>query len=129
MSSETPQSSPEPVALPTPAPAAPPAATPPPTAPPSKTPAIDIISVKGQALETNAVEWKYGYTLRLRNNTDAAVKANFRVQFLDEQGFAVDDDLMNDIVIPANAELDFDGVDLIKTPLAERIRTLRAEMR
>jgi hypothetical protein len=92
-------------------------------------PAIDIVSVKGQPLEKNSTEWKYGYTLRVRNNTNADVKANFRIQFLDEQGFPVDDDVMNDLVIPANVEISFDGEDLIKAPLAERIRTLWAELR
>ena len=86
MSSETPPQTPATV------PATPPAATPPPAAvppatPPSKTPAIDIVSVKGQAIETNDVEWKYGYTMVLRNNTNAAIKGNYRIQFLDEQGF------------------------------------------
>jgi hypothetical protein len=134
MSSETPPDSPQLAVLPAPAPVTPPAATPPPAvappaAPPSKTPAIDIVSVKGQALETNDIEWKYGYTMLLRNNTDAAVKGTYRIQFLDEQGFPVEDALMKDLVVPANAKLSFDGVSMIKTPLATRIRTLRAEMR
>lgn len=134
MSSETPPASPQLTALPTPAPATPPAAAPPPAVPlpvvpPSKTPAIDIVSIKGQALEKNDIEWKYGYTMLLRNNTNAAVKGTYRIKFLDEQGFTVDDALMTDLVVPANAKLSYDGVSLIKTPLAERIRTLRAEMR
>ena len=36
---------------------------------------------------------------------------------------------MNDLVVPANTKLSFDGVAMIKAPLAQRIRTLRAEMR
>ncbi len=113
----------------TPAAMPPPAVTPPAAEKPAKSPAIDIITVKGAALETGAMEWKYGYTLQVRNNTDAAVTTSFRVQFLDEQDFPVDDDVMNDLVIPANTELSFEGQDMIKTALAERIRTLRAEVR
>lgn len=125
MSSETPPQSQQPGAPPAAAPA-----TPPPAAvPPANTPAIDIVSVKGQALETSDVEWKYGYTMVLRNNTNSAVTASFRIQFLDEQGFPVDDTLIKDLVVPANAKLPYDGFSMIKAPLAQRIRTLRAEMR
>jgi hypothetical protein len=102
---------------------------PPPAVIPATSPEIDIITVKGAALEKGDIEWKYGYTLKVRNNTDAAVTTSFRVQFLDEQAYPVDDDLMNDLVIPANTELTFDGSDMIKTALAERIRSLRAEVR
>lgn len=140
MSTETPSNPEQPAAIPTlasapaPAPAPAPAATPipaviPPAAPPSSPPAIDIISIKGQALETNSIEWQYGYTMLLRNNTNAAVKADFRVQFLDEQGFPVDDALVSDVLVPANTKMSYDGVSMIKTPLAERIRTLLAEIR
>lgn len=123
----------------TPEPGAPPpaAAVPPPPASPatppgdntSRMPAVDIISVEGRALEKNAYEWRYGYTLRIRNNTDGDVKSSFRVQFLDAQDFPVDDDVMSDLVIPARTEMSFDGEDMIKAPLAERIKTLRAEVR
>lgn len=135
MSSETPPQSQQPAATPASVPPAPPAATPPAAtpppaaAPPSKTPAIDIVSVKGQALETGDVEWKYGYTMVLRNNTDQAVTGTYRIQFLDEQGYPVDDAVMKDLVVPANTKISFDGVSMIKAPLAQRIRTLRAELR
>jgi len=124
MSTETPPSRPE---------AAPAVAlTPPslpPAAPPSNTPVVDIISVTGHALETSLADWKYGYTVRLRNNTAAALKVNIRVQFLDDKGFPIDDALMNDLAIPANTELSFDGDKSLSTSLAERIKTLRAEVR
>jgi hypothetical protein len=41
----------------------------------------------------------------------------------------VDDAVMNDLIIPANAEVNFDGNDMIKASLAEKIRTLTAEVR
>jgi len=132
MSSEQPPLVTEPAALPLPAPSPPPATPPPatpPAAPGNQSPSLDIISVKGQPLETGDVEWKYGYTLRVRNNTSAAVTATFRIQFLDEQNYPVDDDLLSDITIPANDEVEFSGVDRIKSELAVRIHSLLADMR
>jgi hypothetical protein len=129
MTSQTPAAPAEPVVVTIPPSTSPPPAAAPPPVPASKTPVIDIISVKGQALATNLVEWKYGYTLRVRNNTAADVTTNFHVQFLDEQNFPLDDDLMSNVVVPANTEITFDGVDMIKTALAEKIRSLRAEVR
>jgi hypothetical protein len=109
--------------------ATPPPATPPAAVPPSNTPVIDIVSVTGHALDTSPTAWKYGYTVRLRNNTAAAVKVNLRVQFLDDKGFPLDDALMNDLAVPANTELSFDGDTSLSTSLAQRIKTLRAEVR
>ena len=92
-------------------------------------PALDIISINGKALETAGPEWKYGYTMRVRNNTLAPVTASFRVQFLDTEEYPVDDDLVEGILIPADSEIEVSDFDMIPAELAERINSLLVEQR
>jgi hypothetical protein len=67
--------------------------------------------------------------MKVRNNTLAPVTASFRVQFLDAQKFPVDDDLMENILIPANTEIEVSDYDMIPAGLAERVESLLVEQR
>jgi len=126
----SPQISPQQQPADPPAQVTPPASPPPqPPPPPSKQPDIEIVSVRAEALETGSIEWKYGYTLKLRNNTIRDARVDLKIEFVDAQGFTVDDDLLNGAFVPANSEREFHDFDMLKAALAEKVKTVRAELR
>lgn len=106
----------------------PPGATPPPVPPASGQPA-EIVSVRAEALETGQAEWKYGYTLKLRNTSASDKPVQLKISFVDGQGYVVDDVLTGELVIPANSEKSFAGADMIRADIAATIKSVKAEFR
>lgn len=109
-------------------PGATPPATPPPV-PPASGQAAEIVSVRAEALETGQAEWKYGYTLKLRNTSASDKPVQLKISFVDGQGYIVDDVLTGELVIPANSEKSFAGADMIRADLAATIKSVKAEFR
>jgi hypothetical protein len=142
---EPPPTAPQNITINTP-PAAPPEAppqnitinTPPPATPPAAPPAaeqpvadskLEIVSVSAKVLETGEREWKEGYELKLRNLSNADMHVNIKIQFLDAKGFVVDDDLLDDLLVPANSEKSFADADVINADVAATIKSVKALQR
>jgi hypothetical protein len=89
----------------------------------------EIVSVVGRALETGPSNWRYGYTVKLRNTADVAKTVDMTISFLDTSGFVIDDVIVQDVVVPANSSKLYDGDAIIRAAVAGTIKTVKAEFR
>ena len=112
-----------------PPPADAPAVTPPAANPPLSSTKPEIVSVSARPLDTSGAQWKEGYELKLRNQSGTEIRVNVKVQFLDANGYVVDDDLMNDLVVPAYSEKSFAGADMIDAAVAPTVKSVKALFR
>ena len=114
-------------------PAATPPATPPPSVPPAPpaqpVPGVEVVSISAEATDKLGADWTYRYIMKVRNNTSGDIRRSFHIEYLDAQGFVVDDDLLENVVVPANTELEFQETDTVRAEDGPRIRTVRAEPR
>jgi type IV secretory pathway VirB10-like protein len=100
----------------------------PPAAPPVAVTLPSIVSVSGKVLDsTQPGEWRYGYTLRLRNDAARAQHVDVRLHFLDANGDEVGDSVVKTIDIPANTVQTYNGDTYIDAGVAPRITTVKAE--
>jgi hypothetical protein len=88
---------------------------------------LDIIDVSTRVTERNNSWWRFAWILVLRNNTDAALSADATIEFVDADGFVIDDVNEYRLVVPANAQREFTGSTLINLPGAGNVSGVRGK--
>lgn len=111
---------PEPVPVPTP--------TPSPTPPSSPKYNWEILDLSYKVTEKASIWWKFSWQATLMNNTSSTVDFFINVNFLDQQGFIVDDDIENPPLFSPGEQRVIRGFALIDIDIARDVYDIEAEI-
>ena len=101
----------------------------PPTVPQdTESPLITIVSINSRIMETNSIWWKYAWVLTVRNETDASLSMDARIEWLDSDGFVVDNDTGYGLYLKAKEQAVFRGNTLITASSAPNVSSLNASL-
>jgi len=89
---------------------------------------IEIISIDTRLVEANDTWSKIAWKLVIKNLTDKKVIFHANIEFLDKDGFLVDDTFESNLIISAQSEQSFTGTTLIDAPLIERVSSIQAKV-
>jgi hypothetical protein len=105
---------------------APVAAVPPST---EKTQEWEIISIGTRVTESNRVWSRFAWKLEMKNTANQPLRFDATIEFQDKDGFIVDTNTANDLVIGPNAKQIFTGFALIRAESAPRVARTLAKVR
>lgn len=88
----------------------------------------DITSVDGRITEKNDSWWRFAYIVEIENRGDYDMVFDMTVQFLDADGFIVDDDYSYSLRIDARTTDQFTGYDLVTASVAENVENINASV-
>jgi hypothetical protein len=102
--------------------------TPTPKATATDAPLFAILSVDGRITESNDVWWKYAYIVELQNTSDQRLLLNATIEFLDADGFVVDDDFVYDFLLESGETRNMTGYALIDASVAGDVDGINAKV-
>lgn len=91
-------------------------------------PSLEIIRVATKITEKNNAYYKFSWILTVKNDADSSKSFTARIEWLDEDGFIIDDDIAYDLTIAAGEEKLFTGYALTDAEVAETISNVRAKI-
>ena len=77
--------------------------------------------------EKNPAWWKFSWQATLKNNTTSTVDFFINVKFLDQEGFVVDDDIVNPPVFGPGEQRDIRGFALIDIDVAPDVYNIKSD--
>lgn len=89
---------------------------------------IEIISIDTRLVEANDTWSKIAWKLVIKNLTDNKVIFHANIEFLDKDGFLVDDTFESNLIISAQSEQSFTGTTLIDAPLIGKVSSIQAKV-
>jgi len=92
-------------------------------------PLWEIADISARVTEKNNTWWKNAWILVLQNNSNQSMTFNATIEFLDSDGFVIDDDLAYGLVVPASSQETFTGYGLIVTDVAPNVATVNAKVK
>lgn len=92
-------------------------------------PAIAIVEIDTRVTERNNTWWKFAWKLTLRNNTSQATSVDAKIEWLDVDGFVVDDDNARGLGVSPGEANTFTGYGLVTADVAGSIATVQAKIR
>jgi hypothetical protein len=102
--------------------------TPTPRAAATDAPLFAILSVDGRVTESNEVWWKYAYIVALQNTSTQRLLLNATVEFLDADGFVVDDERVYDFLLEPGETRSMTGYALIDAGVAGDVDSINAKV-
>ena len=88
----------------------------------------EISNLRYTVIEKNDMWWKFSWQLSLKNNTSSIVNFFLAVNFLDRNGYIIDDDLENPPQFAPKEQRVIKGYALIDTDLAPDVKDVEAEI-
>lgn len=89
-------------------------------------PTFRIVEVDTRVTEMNNVWWKYAWLLTLENQSSDLLVLAAEIQFLDEDGFVVDDDIALDLRLGAGETKTFRDYVLVDASVASSVDAINA---
>jgi len=89
---------------------------------------FEIVDISTRVTESNSTWWKYAWKLTLRNKSDQTLRLDAHIEFLDQDGFVVDDTFENNLILRAGEEDTFTGYDLIDAEIANNVEKVNAKV-
>jgi len=89
----------------------------------------EIVAVDARVTESNSTWWKYAWKLTLKNNGTVPVALRGTIEFQDKDGFVVDDDPTDTMVVQPGSVETFTGYALVTTSVAPNIARTGAKIR
>lgn len=89
---------------------------------------FDIVKIDARIVESNDTWSKFAWKLELRSQSNEPIGFNVTIEFLDQDGFVVDDTLDTNLFLPANEEKSYSGYTLINAHLVENIASIQAKV-
>lgn len=96
---------------------------------PAQAAAPSVIAVTGRVTEQNSTWWKWSYILSVANTNDGPLVFDARIQFLDADGFVVDQNDLNGLTLGGHLTNRIAGYALINTGPAAKVKNLKALVR
>ena len=93
---------------------------------PNSRPDFEVLDVRAKVTEANDVWWRWSYQLKARNNTLLPIDKLLHVEFLDAEGYIIDDSPCP-VKLSAGETKTFLGTALIDLPGAQRVKSAKAE--
>lgn len=96
-----------------------------------RTPVVDlkILDISTRVTESNDVWSKFAWQLTVQNNGDAAASFDAVVDFLDKDGFVIDEDNANDLGLQPHQKDTFTGFKLIEASSVSRVSKVSAKIK
>lgn len=91
-------------------------------------PLFEILSVDGRITESNNVWWKYAYIVEVQNTSEQRLLLNATIEFLDADGFLVDDDFVYGFLLEPGATDSITGYALIDAAVAPNVEGINAKV-
>lgn len=92
-------------------------------------PAFEIVSVDGRVTEANDSWSRFAWRLTVRNLSERSVSFDATIEFLDADGFVVDDDREYGLGLAAGEERTFTGHTLITAAAARNVEQVGGKVR
>jgi hypothetical protein len=89
---------------------------------------VEVVGVDSKVTESNSSWWKCAYTIKIKNNGSSAVSVKAKMQWLDKEGFVIDDDYKYDVYVGVGQTTTVQDYDLIDASVAPNIASTKAEV-
>jgi hypothetical protein len=89
---------------------------------------FQIVDISTRVTESNSTWWKYAWKLTLRNYSEQTLQLDAHIEFLDEDGFVVDDARESSLILRAGEEKTFTGYELIDAAVAPNVQRVNAKV-
>ncbi len=96
--------------------------------PQTQEPSIQIVNIATKITEKNDAYYKFSWILTVKNDADSSKSFTARIEWLDKDGFIIDDDIAHDLTIGANKEKHFTGYTLTNADVASTVSNVRAKI-
>ena len=96
--------------------------------PASTTPKVEILNIDAKITERNSVWSKFSWQLTVRNLTENSIRFRASIEFLDSDGFVVDDDSESQLVLDPYSEGTFRGYALVDADIAGNVEQVNAKV-
>ena len=89
---------------------------------------FEIVSIDTKVIEANDSWTKVAWKLVVQSLTNKPVAFHGSIEFLDKDGFIVDDTPTPNLILPAKNQQTYTGYTLIDAPLMDNISSIRAQL-
>ena len=89
---------------------------------------LAIVDVDARITESTDVWSRFAWKLTLRNGLSNAVEVNATIEFLDADGFVIDDTTEYGLVVPSGETREFTGYDLLDASIAPNVKGVKAKL-
>ena len=86
---------------------------------------VTVVNISGRVTEQNSTWWKWSYLLVVANTNEAPIHFNATIQFLDKDGFVLDEDNEYDLSLGAKLTNRITGYKLITSLPASQVKNLK----
>lgn len=90
---------------------------------------LEVISASARATERNNSWWRFGWVVTIRNHSEYPQTFVLRVQFMDSDGYVVDDTAGRDLSLSPGATQTFRESELISARVAPRVASINPVLR
>lgn len=87
----------------------------------------EIVDITTRPTEQNSSWWKYAWVLKVKNNGDKTLLFDATIQWLDADGFVVDDDSKYGLMVAAGETRTFQDYQLIDASVARNVASVNAK--
>lgn len=87
-----------------------------------------IVEIDSKVTESNNSWWRYAWRLTLANDSQQPMVFNATIEFQDADGFVIDQDSANRLVVPPTKEETFTGYTLVRVPGALKVQKTLAKV-
>ena len=92
------------------------------------TPLLEVASVETRVTETNNVWWRIAWRLTVRSHANRPLQLIAKIEYLDAQGFVVDQQVEHGLILPAGANETFTGFSLVNAQVAGSLHSVSAKV-
>jgi hypothetical protein len=90
---------------------------------------LQVLSASARATERNNTWWRFGWVVTIKNHSEYPQAFELRVQFMDNEGYVVDETTTRNLSLPAGATQTFRESELISASVAPRVASVNADVR
>jgi hypothetical protein len=90
---------------------------------------FEIVDIDSRVTESNETWSKFAWKLTVKNKSSQTLAFDATIEFLDSDGFVIDDDSEFGLVVGAGETKTFTGYDLVTSASATKVRSTNAKVR
>lgn len=90
---------------------------------------LEVVSASARATERNNSWWRFGWVATIKNHSEYPQTFDLQVQFMDSDGYVVDDTTARDLNLPPGASQTFRESELISARVAPRVASVNPVIR
>ena len=89
---------------------------------------FEIVKINAKIVESNDSWSKFAWKLDLKSFSNEPLVFNVTIDFLDEEGFILDDANEYNLVLPSMGEKSYTGYKLVDEQLVNRVASIQARV-